>query len=326
MNTTTATKTILKTERLNKVYALGGFPRRLKINALDDVNLEVKSDHPLIISLVGESGSGKTTLAKVILRLVRPTSGSAIVYDHQVAGMGEKPTRQEFLAMVQPIFQNPFEAFSSYRTVDAYLQTTTGRVNDLHNSASIDAMREVLTSVGLKYDDVRGKYPNQFSGGELQRISIARALIPHPSIIIADEPASMIDASLRMNIVNLFLSLKEQYNTSFLYITHDLATAYYISDYIAVMYRGSIVEYGNAKAVLKNPQHPYTQLLLDSIPLTNKKWVRKRLVMSDIETKEYQFGGCKFRNRCPLAQEICTHTKPTAIKKEDGRDVYCHFA
>lgn len=326
METPTALKTILKTESLNKAYALGGVFRRVRINALDDVNLEVRSAEPVIISLVGESGSGKTTLAKVVLRLVEPTSGSAMVYDRQVAGAGDKPSRQEFLAMVQPIFQNPFEAFSNYRPVDAYLQTTSARITQLNQSASVDAMREALNSVGLKYDDVRGKYPNQFSGGELQRVSIARALIPRPNIIIADEPVSMIDASLRMNIVNLFLALKETYKTSFLYITHDLATAYYISDYIAVMYRGSIVEYGKAKTVLTNPQHPYTQLLLDSIPLTNRKWVKRQFAMSDIETKEYQFDGCKFRNRCPLAQEICKHNKPPPIKQADGRDVYCHFA
>ena len=137
METTTSVKTILKTEGLNKVYALGGVIRRLKINALDDVNLEVKSDQPVIVSLVGESGSGKTTLAKVILRLVKPTSGSAMVYDRRVAGAGDKPGKREFLAMVQPIFQNPFEAFSSYRTVDAYLRTTSGRVNDLHDRAAL---------------------------------------------------------------------------------------------------------------------------------------------------------------------------------------------
>ena len=129
-----------------------------------------------------------------------------------------------------------------------------------------------------------------------------------------------------MNIVNLFLSLKETYKTSFLYITHDLATAYYISDYLAVMYRGTLVEVGEARAVLRNPQHPYTRLLLESIPSTKQKWVRSPMVMSDIETKEYQFEGCKFRNRCPLAQEICTTKRPPAIKKEDGREVYCHFA
>jgi peptide/nickel transport system ATP-binding protein len=145
-------------------------------------------------------------------------------------------------------------------------------------------------------------------------------------MIIADEPVSMIDASLRMNIVNLFLSLKQQYNTSFLYITHDLATAYYVSDYIAVMYRGTIVEFGKAKTILKNPQHPYTQLLLDSVALTDRKWERKPFAASDIETKEFQFEGCRFKNRCPLAEEICEHNRPLPVVQQDGREVYCHFA
>lgn len=319
-------KTILKTEKLQKVYKLGSLVRRISINALDDVNLTVESDEPVIISLVGESGSGKTTLAKVILRLVEPTSGRAIIYDRVVAGPGDKPNQRQYLGMAQPIFQNPFEAFSSYRTVDSYLETTAQRVNGLSTADAVGAMETALASVGLKYADVRGKYPNQFSGGELQRVSIARALIPHPEIIIADEPVSMIDASLRMNIINLFLSLKQDYKTSFLYITHDLATAYYISDYIAVMYRGTIVEFGKARDVLSRPQHPYTQLLLDSIPSVKRKWQRSRMAMSDIEVKEYRFEGCKFRNRCPLAQEICDRQRPPALRKEDGRDVYCHFA
>ena len=318
--------TVLKTDKLNKVYGLGGVIHRVRINALDDVNLSIESDQPVIISLVGESGSGKTTLAKVILRLVEPTSGTAVVYDRLVAGAGEKPGKQEFMTSVQPIFQNPFEAFSSYRTVDSYLMTTALRVNQLNQAQAVEAVRLALTSVGLKYEDVRGKYPNQFSGGELQRVSIARALIPRPKIIVADEPVSMIDASLRMNIVNLFLSLKEDYRTSFLYITHDLATAYYISDYIAVMYRGALVEVGKARVVLSNPQHPYTRLLLDSIPSTRHRWLQQQIVLSDIETKEFQFGGCRFRNRCPLAQAICAEQRPQAIKKEDGREVYCHFA
>ncbi len=319
-------KTILKTENLNKVYKLGSFTNRVRINALDDVNLFVTSDKPVIVSLVGESGSGKTTLAKVILRLVKPTSGNAVIYDRLVAGAGAKTPKQEYLGTVQPIFQNPFEAFSAYRTVDSYLQGTAVRVGQLSLAEAEEAMVEALTSVGLKYADVKGKYPNQFSGGELQRVSIARALIPHPEIIIADEPVSMIDASLRMNIINLFLSLKETYNTSFLYITHDLATAYYVSDYIAVMYRGTIVEFGDAKTILVDPQHPYTQLLLDSIPDTGRKWHREPIALSDIEAKEYQVTGCRFCNRCPIAEDKCAIERPPAIKKADGREVYCHFA
>jgi ABC-type oligopeptide transport system ATPase subunit len=279
-------KTILKTEHLNKVYHLGSFTRKIAINALNDVNLTVESDEPVIISLVGESGSGKTTLAKTILRLVKPTSGSAVVADQLVAGVGAKPGRTEFLSIVQPIFQNPFEAFSRYRTIDAYLYETATRVAQLSKQAAIDAMEEALASVGLEYRDVRGKYPNQFSGGELQRVSIARALIPRPSMLVADEPVSMIDASRRMIIINLFRALKQQYQTSILYITHDLATAYYISDYIAVMHRGSIVEFGAAKQVLSNPQHSYTQLLLNSIPTLKHKWVRQSLDASDIRARK----------------------------------------
>lgn len=318
--------TVLKTVNLNKTYRLGGFLNRTTINALDQVNLTVESDHPVIISLVGESGSGKTTLAKVMLRLVEPTSGKGIISNHIVAGEGAKSSKREFLSTIQPIFQNPFEAFSSYRTVDSYLQRTARRINQLSATDATDAVESALISVGLKYADVKGKYPNQFSGGELQRVSIARALIPHPDLIIADEPVSMIDASLRMNIINLFLSLKQDYKTSFLYITHDLATAYYVSDYIAVMYRGTIVEFGKARNILTNPQHPYTQLLLDSIAQTGRKWERKRFVASDIEAKEFQFTGCRFRNRCPLAEDICRHERPMSVVQADGREVYCHFA
>lgn len=318
--------TVLKTESLNKTYRLGGFINRVKINALDEVNLHVESDEPVIISLVGESGSGKTTLAKVILRLVNPSSGTATVYDEQVAGRGSNPSKNQFLSTIQPIFQNPFEAFSAYRSVDKYLQRTARRINAKSEKDAEAAIEDALASVGLKYQDVKGKYRNQFSGGELQRISIARALIPRPKMIIADEPVSMIDASLRMNIINLFLSLKEDYNTSFLYITHDLATAYYVSDYIAVMYRGSIVEFGDAKSILMRPVHPYTQLLLNSIALTDRKWERTQHGAADIEAKEFQYGGCRFRNRCPLAEDICKHERPQAMSLPDGRDVYCHFA
>lgn len=317
--------TILKTTNLNKVYKLGGILNRVRINALDEVNLAIESDEPVIISVVGESGSGKTTLAKVILRLVNPTSGDAVVYDKLVVGKGDKPSNVEFFNMVQPIFQNPFEAFSSHRTVDSYLFDTAVNVAQLNQSEIVDAMSEALRLVGLEYNDVRGKYPNQFSGGELQRVSIARALIPRPEIIIADEPVSMIDASLRMNIINLFLSLKEEFQRSFLYITHDLATAYYISDYIAVMYRGSIVEFGDARTILADPQHPYTQLLIDSIPGTHTKWERQKMALSDIESKEFQFTGCRFCNRCPIAEDRCKIDRPEATRKEDGRDVYCHF-
>jgi peptide/nickel transport system ATP-binding protein len=270
--------TILKTEGLTKIYHLGGFPRTVPLKALNDVNIAVEGDEPVIISVVGESGSGKTTLAKIILRLVQPSSGAVTVSDQLVAGRAAAPDKGQFLRMVQPIFQNPFEAFSRYRTVDAYLYETATRVAKLDRSLAIAAIEEALSIVGMEYTDVRGKYPNQFSGGELQRASVARALIPHPNLIIADEPVSMIDASRRLIIINLFLALKQQYRTSIVYITHDLATAYYISDYTVVMNHGRVVEFGEARQVLQNPQHEYTQLLLDSIPSLDHKWTEEMAI------------------------------------------------
>lgn len=263
---------ILKTEGLNKVYRLGGFVQNKQIHALRDVNITVESDKPVVIAVVGESGSGKTTLAKTLLRLETPTSGRAIVYDSVVAGQGAVHSKKDFLGLVQPIFQNPFEAFSRYRPVDAYLYETARRVAGMDDAQAEQAVANALNSVGLDYAAVRGKYTAQFSGGELQRISVARALIPQPRLIIADEPVSMIDASRRMIIINLFKKLRDEAGRSFLYITHDLATAYYISDYVAVMNKGQVVEFGPARQVMSDPQHAYTRLLLDSIPTIKSRW------------------------------------------------------
>lgn len=263
---------ILKTEGLNKVYRQGGFVQSRQVRALQDVNITVESDKPVVIAVVGESGSGKTTLAKTLLRLETPTSGRAIVYDSVVAGKGATHSKKHFLGLVQPIFQNPFEAFSRYRPVDAYLHETARRVAGMDNAQAEAAVAEALHSVGLNYAETRGKYTSQFSGGELQRISVARALIPQPKLIIADEPVSMIDASRRMIIINLFKKLRDEAGRSFLYITHDLATAYYISDYVAVMNKGQVVEFGPARQVMSDPQHAYTRLLLDSIPTIRSRW------------------------------------------------------
>ncbi|WEJ56708.1 ABC transporter ATP-binding protein [Devosia sp. FJ2-5-3] len=273
---------ILKTEALNKVYRRGGIVGGKNIHALDDVNITVESDKPVVIAVVGESGSGKTTLAKTLLRLETPTSGRAIVYDDVVAGQGAIPSRKDFLGLVQPIFQNPFEAFSRYRPVDAYLLETARRVAGLDAAPAEAAVEVALKNVGLDYDEIRGKYTAQFSGGELQRISVARALIPQPKLIVADEPVSMIDASRRMIIINLFKRLRDDEGRSFVYITHDLATAYYISDFVAVMNKGRVVEFGPARKVMSDPQHDYTRLLLSSIPTTTSRWrERPRLVASN---------------------------------------------
>jgi len=228
---------------------------------------------------------------------------------------------------IQAIFQDPFKTFNPLRTVDSYFFETVDNYGIAKTrDAAVKLVDEKLAAVGLSYEEFAGRYPSEFSGGQLQRISIARALLTDPDLLIADEPVSMVDASLRMSIVNLFKELKEKLGVSVLYITHDLATAYYISDFVAVMYRGCIVELGAARDVLTNPMHPYTRLLLESIPSVKIKWNRKQYVNSDMETKEFQFEGCKFRNRCAQAKDVCIHQRPQVVLKEGGRQVYCHFA
>ena len=170
---------------------------------------------------------------------------------------------------------------------------------------------------------VKGKYPTQFSGGELQRVSIARALITQPKLIIADEPVAAIDASMKMNIVNLFKDLKEKYNVSFIYITHDLSTAYYVSDYIATLYRGCLIEYGPAKEIMDEPAHPYTELLMNAVPRVGDKW-KEDLVMPDMEDKEFSIEYCKFAPRCPYATDECRKERPKETYLSDERKVLCY--
>ena len=176
--------------------------------------------------------------------------------------------------------------------------------------------------MGLDLGIVAGKYAHQFSGGELQRVSVARALIPRPRLIVADEPVSMIDASLRINIVNLFLRLKEEHGISFVYITHDLATAYYVSDAIAIMYRGSVVEHGPLDRVLGAPLHPYTELLLQSVPVFGEKWAGP-IGLPDLETREYALAACKFAPRCPHRRDVCARRTPPRVTGEGGRMALC---
>jgi oligopeptide/dipeptide ABC transporter ATP-binding protein len=314
---------ILEINNLSRQFKIGGMLLGKKIVAVDKVDMKLPGDKPQIMSIVGESGSGKTTLARMILRLEEPSSGDIILDGIPLSHYDNRKNRKEFLKKVQPIFQNPFTSFSMKKTVDTYLFETALNLDIAKTKKEAETVvSEVLQSVGLELTLISGKYPNQFSGGELQRISIARALIPKPSLIVADEPVAMIDASLRMNIVNLFKKLKDEYRVNFIYITHDLSTAYYISDYIATMYRGQLIEFGNARNVLNKPSHPYTELLLDSIPRVGKKW-DEEMMLPDLENKDYGLEGCKFVNRCIYAKDICRSTDPNKIQIDKEHMVLC---
>ena len=312
----------LKIKNVMKIFKIGDLIFGSKITAVDNVNIEITSGKPWIMSIVGESGSGKTTLAMIVLRLLDMSSGEIIINNKPLSYY--KKNKKEFYKSVQPIFQNPFSAFSSRRKVDAYLFDTAMKVADIKTKKEAKAaIKDVLNSVGLQYENIEGKYTNQFSGGELQRISIARALIPKPSLIVADEPVAMIDASLRMTIINLFKKIKNEYNVNFIYITHDLSTAYYASDYIASLYRGNMVEFGNAQNLLNHPAHPYTELLIDSIPKVGQKW-NDNMIIPDMEINEYRLPGCKFVMRCPHAKEICYIKIPPMIEVSKGHSALCY--
>ncbi len=316
---------LLELRNVSKVFRIGGLVFGTRLVAVDDVSLSLPAAEPSILSIVGESGSGKTTLARIILELEHPTSGDVLIDGNPLYSTGGAGLKgKEYYRAVQPIFQNPFEAFSARKKVDRYLFNAAIRLGIAANRKEArEIVAEVLESVGLDLSRVEGKYANQFSGGELQRISVARSLIPRPKLIVADEPVSMIDASLRMNIVNLFLDLKERYEVSFVYITHDLSTAYYVSDYIAIMYRGSVVEYGPSDQILTDSAHPYTELLLDSVPTVDHKWERD-VTLPDIELKEYQAQACKFAKRCKYVQPICERTAPPMVQVTDERQALCY--
>jgi peptide/nickel transport system ATP-binding protein len=311
---------LLEVEGLTKKFSQGNMLSKVRITAVDNISFEIKPAE--IFALAGESGCGKTTTARIILGFEEATSGKIV---H--SGQREKKNEKVWYTQgIQAIFQDPFGTFNPLRTVDAYFFETVKNYKLAKNRP--DAIRwidEKLKAVGISYEEVAGKYPSEFSGGQLQRVSIARALLTNPTLIIADEPVSMVDASLRMSIVNLFKKLREELGLSVLYITHDLATAYYMSDRIAIMFRGNIIEMGSVEQVLMQPKHPYTKLLRESIPEADpkKRW-SDTVTLMELEQDEYLRVGCKFAGRCPMVMEICKGTVPPEVDV-DGVLVKCHL-
>lgn len=258
--------TLLEVSNVSKQFTMGGLLSRKVVRAVEDASLSLSAEKPEIFTIIGESGSGKTTLARMILGLELPSTGEISFRGKTVSHRVGRRERLEFMANVQPVFQNPFEAFNPLKRIDRYLESTARRFLKLSDRAGLDrAMDEALQKVGLSLAEVKGRFPHEMSGGQLQRAAIARALIPNPPLLVADEPVSMVDASLRMSIVNLLKALRDDFGVSVIYITHDLATAYYISNRLIIMQRGRIVEMGDARTVLDNPEHPYSRLLKASV-------------------------------------------------------------
>jgi len=256
---------LLELAAVNKTYPVGGFLDRSQLRAVKDVSFTLTDEKAEIFTIVGESGSGKTTTARMILGNETPTSGTISFLGRDVVSLRSRRDRLWFMSQVQPIFQNPFEAFNPLTTLDYYLFSTARRFLKTDRKGAEEAADKSLQHVGLSLKEVRGRYSHELSGGQLQRVAVARALIPGPKLIVADEPVSMVDASLRMSIVNLFRTLRDDLGVSIIYITHDLATAYYISDRVIIMHRGDVVESGDAQAVLNNPSQEYSRALRKAV-------------------------------------------------------------
>jgi peptide/nickel transport system ATP-binding protein len=319
---------LLDVQHATVEFHIGGPVGGARLVAVNDISLSLDSDRPAIFTLAGESGSGKTTLARLLLHDLEPTRGKVLFEGRDLATIRKRSELKEFMKKVQPVFQNPFETFSPLRRVDAYLFDTAlnfGVASNRQDAAHV--VDESLRNVGLSLDEVSKRYPHELSGGQIQRVSVARALISRPRLILADEPVSMVDASLRMEIVNLFRRLRDEQRVSIIYITHDLATAYYVSDRIAIMLRGYIVESGPVEDVLNQPAHPYTQLLKESIPEPAPKeresWA-KHIDLGTTEVKEYGREGCKFAGRCPQVMDVCRKVDPPDVLV-NRQTVKCHL-
>jgi len=256
---------LLEARRVTKIFGGGLFDRTSTL-ALDDFSLAIDGDRPSITAVVGESGSGKTTLSRLLLGLTAPTSGQVQYEGRDLQAMSRAEWRA-FRRDVQVIFQDPYEVYNPFYRVDHVLATPVAKFGLASSRAAARALIEdVLRAVGLRPEETLGRFPHQLSGGQRQRVMVARALLLKPRLILADEPVSMVDASLRATILASLRRMNAELGISIVYITHDLATAYQISDNIVVLYRGSVAEAGDVELVVKQPRHPYTPLLVSSIP------------------------------------------------------------
>jgi peptide/nickel transport system ATP-binding protein len=265
------------------------FNRRV-VAALKDFSLAIAADRPSIISVVGESGSGKTTMARMLLGLEMPTSGEVLYHGKDLRQLSPA-ARRDFRKNVQAIFQDPFGVYNSFYKVDHVLDTPLRKFKLAGSRSEARRMMEqALRLVGLQPENTLGRYPHQLSGGQRQRTMVARTLLLRPQVIVADEPVSMIDASLRATVLGNLLQLKRQFGISLVYITHDLTTAYQISDRIIVLYQGDVVEAGDPEQIVRSPQHAYTQLLIRSIPEPDpdQRWVEDD---EDSETAQEEKEG-----------------------------------
>ncbi len=310
---------LIELKSVSKFYGKG----KDQISALENIDLRINSQRPEIFTIAGESGSGKSTLANIILGFDKPSSGDIEINGKSILNGVDK----SFYRDVQAIFQDPFGVYNPFYRIEHMfnLVIKNYRITSVTDSAR-DLIEEALNVVGLNGDDVLRKYPHQLSGGQRQRLMMARAFMMKPKLIVADEPVSMVDASLRASILDVMMRLRDENGISFIYITHDLSTAYQVGDTIMMLYQGRIAELGNAADVISNPQHPYVKLLVDSVPKPdpNQPW-KEFIDLPDEEVARLPHSsGCRYFDRCPVCKQICQEKTPV-LQPVSSQFAACHL-
>jgi oligopeptide/dipeptide ABC transporter ATP-binding protein len=322
----TSSQPLLRTDGLSRHFRIGGGLRRKSLHAVDDVSLEIGERE--IVALAGESGSGKSTIARLLAKVYAPTSGEIYFQGKPLSRTRSRPDVLRYRSDVPLVFQDPFSSINPvFRVSHGVLRSLKLHRPELSAAQRHAEAERVFEVVGLTpAADVLSRYPHELSGGQRQRVGFAQALAMRPKLILADEPVSMLDVSIRIGLLNLMRQLRDSQGVSILYITHDIASARYIADRLIVMYAGQIAESGPVEEVLSSPRHPYTQLLLSAVPDP-----RAELTLTDADTGEpprvvEPTPGCRFRWRCPLAIEACHSVTPTLAELAPGHDAACHVA
>ena len=314
----------LEFRNVTKIFG-GGLMRKKRTVAVDNISFSIEVDEPAIHAVAGESGSGKSTLGLILMGFVKPTSGQVLYRGQDITRLSSAQQRN-FRQEIQAVFQDPFSVYNPFYKVDHVLNVPIAKFKLADSSAAAKALiEEALTGVGLRPEETLGRYPHELSGGQRQRIMVARALLTRPKLIIADEPVSMVDASLRATILESLSKLNRDFGISIIYITHDLTTAYHVGDDILVLYQGSLSEAGNVELVIKQPQHPYTQLLVNSIPWAdlNRRWNEMPIQAREAALHGNLVQGCKFADRCPQVMARCRTSAPQLYQTAPRRATAC---
>ncbi|AHZ15110.1 MULTISPECIES: ABC transporter ATP-binding protein [Bacillus] len=321
-------ETILELKDVKKYFPIrsGFFQRKVgDIKAVDGVSFSLKRGETL--GIVGESGCGKSTAGRTMIRLYKPTDGRILFKGQDISGLSEEKLRKSVRKNIQMVFQDPFASLNPRKTLRSIIKEPFQTHHMYSMSERNERVEELLAKVGL-HPSFANRYPHEFSGGQRQRIGIARALTLNPELIIADEPVSALDVSIQAQVINLMEELQEEFNLTYLFISHDLSVVRHISDRVGVMYLGKMMELTDKHELYGNPLHPYTQALLSSVPVTRKKDAVKReriILKGELPSPANPPKGCVFHTRCPMAKPICKEQIPAFEEAAPGHYVACHL-